>query len=94
MAIGKIYLDMDGVLSDFVAGVQVLLSGGGKGTDSRTQTDRKGFFTFPGLPSGTYTIRVTSFGTGDRKIPFDQAPTAQVSVDAGSSEYIEFDLGS
>ncbi|OUU20067.1 MAG: hypothetical protein CBC13_11285 [Planctomycetia bacterium TMED53] len=80
--------------ADFVAGVQVLLSGGGKGTDSRTQTDRKGFFTFPGLPSGTYTLRVTSFGTGDRKIPLDQAPTAQVSVDAGSSEYIEFDLGS
>jgi len=77
---------------DFVAGVQVLLSGGTKGTDSRTQTDRKGFFNFPGLPTGSYTVRVTSFGTADKKIPLDQAPTAEINVQAGSSEFIEFEL--
>ena len=77
---------------EFVAGVQVLLSGGVKGTDSRTQTDRKGFFTFPGLPTGEYTVRVTNFGTATQKIPLSDAPTFQVRLQAGSTEFIEFEL--
>ena len=78
--------------SEFVAGVQVLLSGGVKGTDSRTQTDRKGFFTFPGLPTGEYTVRVTNFGTATQKIPLSNAPTFEVRLQAGSTEFIEFEL--
>lgn len=77
---------------EFVAGVQVLLSGGVKGTDSRTQTDRKGFFTFPGLPTGEYTVRVTNFGTATQKIPLSNAPTFEVRLQAGSTEFIEFEL--
>lgn len=77
---------------DFVAGVQVLLSGGSKGTDSRTQTDRKGFFVFPGLPTGSYTVRVTNFGTASKKIPLSDAPTFTVDLRAGTTEFIEFEL--
>ena len=78
---------------DSVPGVQVLLSGGVKGTDARTQTDRKGFFTFPGLPTGTYTVRVTSFGTTQRKISLNDAPTFEVFLPAGTTEFLEIELG-
>ncbi|MEC9477423.1 MAG: carboxypeptidase-like regulatory domain-containing protein [Planctomycetota bacterium] len=82
--------DLDG---NFLAGTQVLLSGGIKGTDARSQTDRKGFFSFPGLPSGNYVVRVTNFGRGDGT-PTDikNAPTFEVQVDAGRTEFLEVEI--
>lgn len=82
--------DLDG---NFLAGTQVLLSGGVKGTDARSQTDRKGFFTFPGLPSGIYVVRVTNFGRGDGT-PTDikNAPTFEVRIEAGTTEFLEVEI--
>lgn len=82
--------DLEG---NFLAGTQVLLSGGIKGTDARSQTDRKGFFSFPGLPSGIYVVRVTNFGRGDGT-PTDikNAPTFEVRVAAGTTEFLEIEI--
>ena len=82
--------DRDG---NFLAGTQVLLSGGIKGTDARSQTDRKGFFTFPGLPTGHYVIRVTNFGRGDgTPTRIKNAPTFEVRVEAGTTEFLEVEI--
>ncbi|MGE4619751.1 MAG: carboxypeptidase regulatory-like domain-containing protein [Planctomycetota bacterium] len=83
--------DLDG---NYLAGTQVLLSGGVKGTDARSQTDRKGFFTFPGLPTGVYVVRVTNFGRSDGT-PTDikNAPTFEVTVNAGTTEFLEVEVG-
>lgn len=82
--------DLDG---NFLAGTQVLLSGGEKGTDARSQTDRKGFFSFPGLPTGNYVVRVTNFGRGDGT-PTDikNAPAFEVEVDAGTTQFLEVEV--
>ena len=82
--------DLDG---NFLAGTQVLLSGGIKGTDARSQTDRKGFFTFPGLPTGNYVVRVTNFGRGDgTPTQIKNAPTFEVRVEAGTTEFLEVEI--
>ena len=82
--------DLDG---NWLAGTQVLLSGGAKGTDGRVQTDRKGFFSFPGLPSGQYTVRVTNFGRGDgTPTRIKDAPTYDVFVKEGTTEFLEFEI--
>jgi hypothetical protein len=82
--------DLDG---NWLAGTQVLLSGGAKGTDGRVQTDRKGFFSFPGLPSGQYTVRVTNFGRGDgTPTNIKNAPTIEVFVKEGTTEFLEFEI--
>lgn len=75
-----------------VAGIQVLLSGEIKGHDNRTQTDRKGSFTFGGLPSGRYSVRVTNFGIKGARVDLAKAPTYEVQVRAGRTEYLEIRL--
>jgi hypothetical protein len=88
---------IEGRISDtegnFLAGTQVLLSGGEKGTDARVQSDRKGFFSFPGLTRGQYTVRVTNFGRGDgTPTRIKNAPTIDVFVKEGTTEFIEFEI--
>ncbi|MFN0058352.1 MAG: carboxypeptidase regulatory-like domain-containing protein, partial [Planctomycetota bacterium] len=69
--------------------VQLMLSG--EGHSDRVVTDRKGFYTFGGLQDGTYTIRVTQFGTGGQKSPVDlrEAPTYNVSVYGGQTQTLD-----
>jgi len=83
-------LDLEG---NSLAGTQVLLSGGAKGTDARVQSDRKGFFSFPGLPRGQYTVRVTNFGRGDgSRTDLKNAPTIEVFVEEGTTEFLEVEI--
>ena len=88
---------IEGRISDpegnYLAGTQVLLSGGQKGTDARVQSDRKGFFSFPGLPHGQYTVRVTNFGRGDgTPTHIKNAPTVDVFVKEGTTEFLEIEI--
>ncbi len=46
-----------------VASQSVLLASGGKGQDRRVVTDRKGWYSITGLPSGDYVLRVMNFGS-------------------------------
>ena len=85
---GRVF-DDEGVA---VAGIQILLAGAVKGHDNRTQTDRKGVFNFGGLPSGAYTIRVTNFGVKGARVDLAKAPSYEVQVRTGGTEFLEIVL--
>lgn len=71
------------------SGIQLLLNGQGK--SDRQVTDRKGHFTFSGLPDGTYTIRIWSFGVRSKEPVGDpkSAPTYTVVVQNGEASFLD-----
>ncbi|MFQ5653946.1 MAG: carboxypeptidase regulatory-like domain-containing protein, partial [Planctomycetota bacterium] len=95
----EIALDAGGIIEGMLfgadgtprPGVQILITGGPKRHSDKAVTDRKGFYSFTGLGSGTYTLRVTEFGrAGVKRANIANAPTYEVGVATGT--VLTFDI--
>lgn len=94
-------LDQGGVIegrifegNELKADAQVFLIGP-DGKSDRQVSDRKGMFTFSGLVSGSYELRVSDFGRlreSGVKSPIENAPRQVVNVVQGSISNVEFHL--
>jgi len=87
---------IEGVVTDeageFRPNVQILVKASEPGYDRRVVTDRRGYYSINGLPTGIYTLRVTDFGRPNQGKPSrdpGEAIAWEVEVIAGQTTILD-----